>query len=120
MNNICYLVCEIGGDTGEYYEIPVKVFLNKSNADDFIKEKSKVITKESLLIDPSEYQEALEFAWDKFPESSYNDIPFPELIHMTGNYPNWSLEELSRTEEFIRREEKKWFGYITYNLELCQ
>ena len=46
--------------------------------------------------------------------------PFPELILKTGKFPEWSLEELIKTEKFIEREQNHWIGLKIEEIELCQ
>ena len=115
---ICYIVYEVGGDSWEYYEHPLKVFLSKENAENYVKSNSKEITESSLSISPEEFQIALDIAFDEFPGDTKTS--FPELILKTGKFPEWSLEELSKTDEYERRRENNWIGLDIIEVELCQ
>lgn len=115
---ICYIVYEFGGDSWEYYEHPLKVFLSKENAEKYVELNSKEIQESSLSISQEEFQMALEIALDDFPGDT--ETSFPELILKTGKFPEWSLEELIRTNEFIRRKENHWDGLSIGEIELCQ
>lgn len=114
----CYIVYEFGGDPWEYYEYPLKVFLSKENAEKYKELNSKEIKKSSLSISPEEFNMALEIALNDFPWDT--KTPFPELILRTGKFPEWSLEELTKTNEFIEREQKHWIGLRIEEIELCQ
>lgn len=110
----CYIVYEIG----ENYESPIKVFLSKENAEKYIKLEFRDIPESSLSISQEAFQMALEFAWNYFPEDTKTS--FPELILKTGKFPEWSLEELSKTNEYLRRKENKLIGLRIEEIELCQ
>ena len=113
-----YIVSEFGGDTWEYYERPLKVFLSKENAEKYIELNSKEIKESSLSISQEEFHMALEIALDAFPWDTKTS--FPELILKTGKFPEWSLEELIKTEKFIEREQNHWIGLKIEEIELCQ
>ena len=110
----CYIVSEYGGDYGEYYETPIKVFLSEENAKKYIESHQEI----EISISPEEFQKALKIAWNDFPEDT--NTPFPELIIKTDKFPEWSLEELSKTDEYLRRKEDNWMGFIIKEIELCQ
>ena len=114
----CFIVSEYGGEQWEYYEFPVKVFLSKENAENFIKTESTEITKDSLSISPESFQMAVEIALDDFPDDKTTSLP--ELICMTGKFPEWSLEDLKVTDKYLRRKENNWVGFRIEEVEICQ
>lgn len=114
----CYIVYEFGGDSWEYTETPIKVFLSKENAENYIELNSKEILESSLLISEEDFETALEVALNTFPSDT--KTPFPELILKTNKFPEWSLEELRKTNEFLRRKENRFIGIGIKEIELCQ
>lgn len=114
----CYIVYEIEGDHYENYEVPRVVFLSKENANKYIEEHSKEILESSLSISQEEFLMASEIAFNIFPEDRIT--PWSELILKTGNFPEWSLEELRKTEEFIKRQDNHYLGLKITEVELCQ
>lgn len=116
MKKLCYIVFEFGGGSYEYYDLPKKVFLSKEKADEFIKEMSS----DNYLpkIDVNDYLKAMETSMVEFPDDI--KTPVPELIVKTGKYPEWSLEDLRETEDFIQRQEYSHIGYYIEEVELCQ
>lgn len=117
MKTTCFIVSEFGGDFGEQWETPLKVFLSKEKANEYINSIND-ISEDSLHISQEQYQMAIEIALDDFPDDK--KTPLPELILKTGKFPEWSLEDLNLTEEYIRRKEYHWIGFRIDEIELCQ
>lgn len=111
----CYVVIEHGGQFEDSWENVVCVFMDKTKAEEFVKQNTNL----ELTISLEEFGMLQEMVSQKMNDSE-NSLPWPELIqkYFPGE-PRYTLEELKKTEEVQTREEWDWNGYTIEERNLC-
>lgn len=111
----CYVVIEYGGEWEDKWENVVCVFIDKTKAEEFVKQNTDL----ELTISLEEFGMLQEVILQKMNDSE-NSLPWPELIqkYFPGE-PRYTLEELRKTEEAQTREDYDWYGYMIEERDLC-